>query len=428
MTGRRAAAAVLLVALLVRAALLVAIWDTVGILEGDEKGYEQVARSLARGDGCLIQQGGCVEQELPGGGSVNALSIRKFLAFRAPLLPLVLAPVHLVTGGSPVALRLACIVLGALAAPLALLAARRLGGDRAGWIAGLAVALWPSHAWLSVRILSEPLDALLLLAAADLLLRRRFASGGVALGLAVLCRPGGLIAAAFAAAAAATVEEKGRRARAALVTLGILAAVVAPWLVRNWVHFGRPLFVTSGGVTILGGNCDAALEADHPGKWVSPEKAWRGEDPPDLGMHGWAVLGEGGSSRRFAAAAKGWVRENPGKAIRLAGWKVVRFLDPDTRSEKADAGLKALLGWLSWGPVLVLVAAALWLGRRERNPAWRIALALLAGHLAAAIVAYGDARMRAPVEPVLLALLVAPLVAAGVAKWTAARAPATVPA
>jgi 4-amino-4-deoxy-L-arabinose transferase-like glycosyltransferase len=410
----RGAAAVFLLALLVRAVVLLAFdGGTARPLEGDEQGYAAVAGSLARGDGFGFSISGTTT-----GGVYEE---RRLLAFRAPLLPLVLAPVHFAFEGSPEALRWACVLLGALAAPLAFGAAGRLGGSRAAWIAGVAVALWPSHAWLSARVLSEPLDSVLLLAGAVLLLRNRPVVGGAALGLAVLCRPGGLPAVLLATAAAASSEAKGRRFKPFLLSLLAIVAVVAPWCVRNQRLLGRPVLATTGGVTVFGGNCDAALEQEHPGKWVPPESAWRTAGEPDLRMYGWSFLGEVASSDRFADAAGDWILGNPGRAALLAFWKVVRFLDPDTHSDKPDSLLKSLAGWLSWGPALLLVLAALWAGRRLREPEWRVALALLVGHLLAAVVAYGDARMRAPVEPVLLAFLVAPLLATGVSKWTAAR-------
>ena len=220
----------------------------------------------------------------------------------------------------------------------------------------------------------------------------------------------------------------------------MLAAFVLPWVLRNWIVLGRPLLVTSSGVTLLGGNCRESLYDPHPGKWVPPERSWDpGESldgtetleslaPPDLGMFGWSDRDEGASDAAFAARAWKLARARPADSAERIRWKIVRFLDPDTRSEKGDASLKAWAGWLSWGPTLLLVVAALWMGRMERSPAWRVALALLAGHLLAAMIAYGDARMRAPVEPALLSLLVAPLLAGWLAKWTRGASAATVTA
>jgi hypothetical protein len=419
MEGRRAAAVVFLVALLARAVVLLAFdGGPSRPLEGDERDYAAVAGSLARGDGFGFDVHGFTR----GGVLVD----KRLVAFRAPLLPLLLAPAHLASDGDPAVLRWMCVLLGAMAAPLAAVCAARLGGWRAAWIAGGLVSLWPSHAWLSARVLSEPLDSVLLLAAADLLLRRRPFAGGAALGLALLCRPGGLLAALLATIAAVSVEERGRRVRTTFAILGAVAVLLAPWALRNRAEFGQPLLATTSGLTLLGGNCDAALEAEHPGKWMPPEVAWRGHGAPDLGPFGWSWLDEAESSARFSEKAREWVAADPLRAAKLAAWKVVRFVDPDTRSGKEDAGRKALLGWLSWGPALLLVAVALARGRQLREPEWRLAIAFLAGHLAVAIVTYGDARMRAPVEPALLALLVAPLLADGVAKWISRRDAVTV--
>lgn len=421
MGGRRGAAVVLLLALAVRLAVLVAFDGGAGRpLEGDERGYAAVAGSLARGEGFGFT--------VVGWSTEGLLEERRLLAFRAPLLPAVLAPVHFLSGGDPVALRAACALLGALAAPLAFLLARRMGGGGAGWIAGVAVALWPSQAWLSARVLSEPLDAVLLLAGADLLLGKRPAWGGFALGLAVLCRPAGLPAAGLMVLAAALSEERGRRLRTALVAGLSCLLLVGAWAGRNASVLGEPVLATTSGVTLLGGNCAAALDADPPGKWVPPWDAWTGEDPPDLGMYGWGRLGEAESSARFAAKAGEWVRGNPLDALALAGWKAVRFLDPDPRSAKEDAGLKSLLGWASAAPLLLLSLLALLAGARLREPEWRMALALLLGHLLVAMAFHGDARARAPVEPALLALLVGPFVASVAAKFTLRRRADTVPA
>jgi len=400
----RGAAVAFALALAARGALLLGTGDGPGRpLEGDERGYAAVAGSLARGEGA----GFTVEGRTAGGLLVE----RRLEAFRAPLLPALLAPVRLAAGEDPAALRWACVALGALAAPLGFAVASRLGGVRAGWIAGLAIALWPSQAWLSARVLSEPLDALLLLAGADLVARHRPIAGGAVLGLAVLCRPGGLLPVALAAGAAAISGEPGRRLRPLLLSLAAVAAVVAPWVLRNASAVGAPVLATTSGVTLLGGNCEAALAADPPGKWVPPERAWPGPDGPDMGMYGWSHLGEAESSARFAARAREWVAAHPGEAAALAGWKVLRFLDPDPRSGKEDAGWKAPLGWLSWAPLLLAVLLALAGPARRAEPEARVAVALLLGHLAIAVAAYGDARARAPLEPALIALLAAPFLA-----------------
>ena len=116
---RRGAVVVLVLAILVRAAILLLLGGGPSRPhEGDDRGYAAGAGALARGEGI----GFTIEGRTTGGVLVE----QRLLAFRAPLLPLVLAPVHFATDGSPAALRWACVLLGALAAALAISEDRRL--------------------------------------------------------------------------------------------------------------------------------------------------------------------------------------------------------------------------------------------------------------------------------------------------------------
>lgn len=366
-------------ALAARAAL--AVWSGIGgpPVE-DERGYVLVAGSLAEGRG--------FELPVPGDAAPPRTS------FRAPLVPLLFAPVAALGGGAA-AMRIASIVLGAAGAPLLYLAARRTAlGERAVWAAA-AYALWPPALHGSVRALSEPASQALLLGGIAALVaggpRSGWAAGALA-SLAVLARPAALVPAALLVFAA------GPRRRVLAFAAAFLV-VLAPWVARNWALHGRPLLTTNSGVTLLGGNCDAAWEADPPGKWVPPERAWRGPDPPDLGMWGWSGLTEEASDRRFAAAALDFVEADPGRAAGLAASKLLRVVDPDPHSGKPDARSKALVGWFTLAPVLLLAA----IGAASPRPGavWWL---LLAGTAATAVLFYGDTRMRTAADPALLVL------------------------
>jgi hypothetical protein len=310
-------------------------------------------------------------------------------SFRGPV-----APIALAFGGSVAGMRLLSIVLGALGAPLLYFATRDgVLGERAWWPAA-AYALWPPAIYLSAGALSEaPSQALLLAAIATLCIPRPRggAFAGALAALAVLARPAALIPAALLAFAT------GTRKRAALFVVAFVV-VMSPWVLRNWAIHGRPLLTTNSGVTLVGGNSQAALDAEHPGKWAAPERVYAGaEEPPDLGMWGWSKLSEEASDRRFASDALSWVRENPGSAAKLCFWKLVRLLDPDQHSEKADAGAKAWIGWLTFAPVLLLALAGLGAWRTELP--WTL---LLLGTIATALLFYGDVRMRTCADPALL--------------------------
>jgi len=219
--------------------------------------------------------------------------------------------------------------------------------------------------------------------------------------LAVLARPAALLAALL------LVPTTGSRRRSLALALGLVAAM-APWLMRNWVVVGSPVLTTNSGVTLVGANCEAALHAKVPGKWLSPDRVYSSHDldKPDLGMWGWSELGEVESSRRFAAHALGVVRSQPGRWLTLTGWKLVRLFDPDPRSQKPDAWWKAIVGWLTVTPVLVLVLVGCW-DIRRRPRAWLPFLAPLIGTLLTAAIFYGDTRMRTAADPTLLLLAAA---------------------
>ncbi len=72
--------------------------------------------------------------------------------------------VYLLTGPSPLALRLANAALGSLVVLLALWQARALFGPRAGLLAGLLAALWPSLVLWSATILRDTLVSLAVMA------------------------------------------------------------------------------------------------------------------------------------------------------------------------------------------------------------------------------------------------------------------------
>jgi hypothetical protein len=359
----------------------------------DERGYAGIAWSVVHGSSESSTGRFGILRDVCPPDHPHAHSWVSRASFRGPVVPVLFAPAVAVHGGIA-AMRLVAILLGALGPPLLFLALRNSPlGPRAWWPAA-AYALWPPAVYVSVRALSEaPSQALFLgsLAVLALTSSRAAAGSGALAALSVLARPAALIPAALLAFAT------GSRRRFLWFVVAF-TAVLAPWQIRNWKLHGRPLMTTNTGVTLVGGNSQAALDAEHPGKWVPPERVYAGsDDPPDLGMWGWSKLSEEAGDRRFAADALKWVGENPGSAAKLCAWKVVRLFDPDPHSEKDDAAGKAWIGWLTFAPVLVLAV----LGARAWRTEWPWTLAVL-GTVATAVVFYGDTRMRTCADPALL--------------------------
>ena len=76
----------------------------------------------------------------------------------------------------------------------------------------------------------------------------RAITAGVSLGLAVLCRPTFAVWAATAVPALVWLLPRDTR-RLSMTAVVILATgmTIAPWAIRNWIQFGRPILTTTHG-------------------------------------------------------------------------------------------------------------------------------------------------------------------------------------
>lgn len=185
-------------------------------------------------------------------------------AFRVPFFPVALAGAFAIQGQDVHAARLLqCAILTLTAVATCALANGAMSRRRAV-IAGLIVAWYPGLLLYTTYVMAEPLFMLLVLTA---LLLGRYAwkrsallGAGVAAALAILTRQAGVAVAAGLIVWAAvrpmaswTWRARDRRGvvLAAMVVVGI-AIGMAPWVVRNYLVFGRfmPLETTSG-ITFL---------------------------------------------------------------------------------------------------------------------------------------------------------------------------------
>jgi hypothetical protein len=153
---------------------------------------------------------------------------------------------------------------GALVAPLLALLSIRLFRRRGLAIAtGIAGALHPPFVLFSSDVESETIfiplllaSGALLLAAADRASTRLALPAGIALGAAALTRPSALALAPLLAAPLwdRRSPPRARSLLAAVAISGFLLAL-APWIVRNLVHFGELIPVSDeGGCAFFDGN------------------------------------------------------------------------------------------------------------------------------------------------------------------------------
>ncbi len=164
-------------------------------------------------------------------------------------------------------------LLGTAAVALIGLIGRRLAGPRAGLIAAGVGALYPQLFLIDGTLISEslyvPLVALSLLAAYRLRERPgpgRAALLGIAVGLATLTRPDGILLLVLLAFPVVVSTGRGHRLSGSIACAAGCALVLGPWLIRNEVALHRfPLISTNGGLTAPAANCEQTFFGRYTG-------------------------------------------------------------------------------------------------------------------------------------------------------------------
>jgi 4-amino-4-deoxy-L-arabinose transferase-like glycosyltransferase len=251
--------AIVVTAVVIRAlhTFLVAPWPP-GIFN-DEAYYATLAQLIADGKGFIRPA------EFFGEG----LSLPT--AERAPLFTLALAGLSKlgIEGGD---LRVLGLLTGAVTVLVLGLLGRRLAGERAGLLAAALGALYPTLIAADGALMTESLYGAL--AGLSLLSALRLVDApstgralvlGAVVGVAALSRAEALIL--LPLLLVPLVRRPGGLKLAALVCVAF-AVVLAPWTVRNWSVFDRPVLVaTEGGETLAGANCDGVYSGERIGAW-----------------------------------------------------------------------------------------------------------------------------------------------------------------
>lgn len=412
-------------------------------------------------------------------------------AFRPPLYPLVLAGVAATVGESRQALGIAAlhVLLGTATVGFTWAAGRRLGLDRAAWWAALIVAVDPLLLQYAALPMTETLCAFLAAAlifvlsppplpppseSASIVVPPRRSNGrgvavGIVFGLFALCRPtvwayGGLLGLCWIVDRIRRTEPR-QRLRIAFgefwpVFVGVLV-VVGPWLGRNVVVLGRPIFTTThGGYTLLLGNnpvfyrevverpWGAAWSGESLDRWQQSlqraikqdEPPTRGEgrtDPPNVGD---AASVEKEKPPRSESETDRWmyrralanIADQPGLFLRACGLRFLRFwniapagparasLEAAGRRVAAKVGASnerqtgrtlataatMLIGVFYSGVFAFAAVGALrMLVRLDRR--WRRVLLLPVAFTLVHLVFWTNTRMRAPLTPAVALLAVA---------------------
>jgi 4-amino-4-deoxy-L-arabinose transferase-like glycosyltransferase len=211
------------------------------------------------------------------------------------------------------------IVVGALTTLLILELATRWFGPKAGLIAGLLYAIWPSQIEFTTILASELLFNLLILAGIYFWNRRPVptwadaAFAGIALAGASYVRPLALILPAlFLLWTLARGKWTALIARAA-VTTAVMLVLILPWTIRNYFAFHSLVLVsTNGGANLWMGN--------------SPESSGHYMELPPRppGMN------EAEFDNHLGKITKTYIREHPDVFVKRSANRVVNTFDRET--------------------------------------------------------------------------------------------------
>jgi 4-amino-4-deoxy-L-arabinose transferase-like glycosyltransferase len=358
----------------------------------DPDNYLPLARALAAGQGFTIN------------GHPTA--------YRPPLYPILLAPLVMVLGPhlswGVFALHTA---LGAGTVWLTVLAARRWGLSPVQvLVAAVVVACDPALVVQGRSVMTETLAAFLLAAALAAVAGstwRSAALGGLAYGLAALCRPstlpaGGLTVVAALLARPGSARDRVERA-GALAVATIL--VLVPWAWRNARELGEPVWTTThGGYTLALANnpvyYSEVVYGPRGAVWSGGhQRAWF-----DRVNSQTAGMSEPEADRTLRSDALRFIAQHPVAFSHAALARLGRFWGVAPSGAVYPRWLRiATAVWT----VPLWAALVLGLCRREQWAWPRVAapMALLALSLVHAIY-WTDLRMRAPLVPAI-ALIVA---------------------
>lgn len=337
-------------------------------------------------------------------------------AYRPPLYPLVLT--SCVAGPLSTIWRIAGLhyVLGLITLVLVWQVARRWLSDRGALLAAALVACDPLLLNQSAQIMTETLAALLAVLVCWAWIRTieqptalRAALCGIALGLAVLCRPT-FLPWLVAAPATLLIDAKLRQRIVPLATMFVLAALltIAPWAIRNQAIFGRPIVgTTHGGYTLWLGNNPEYYEHLRREGW---QTAWHPEsfraETLELAPPPQSPADELANDRRLYRAARTAIENDPAGFIRASVLRIVTFWgilpkSTDDRQTTSARALRIATGvW--YGIELPLAVLGLWrLRSRLGDPAWLAMLALALCFTAVHTFYWTDLRMRAPLMPLV---------------------------
>jgi hypothetical protein len=352
----------------------------------DPDNYLPMARSLATGGGFAFKG--------------------RPTAYRPPLYPLLLVPAIATGGWERPGIILLHLGLGAGAIWLTSAATRGFGlSPPRGLAAAFVVACDPVLVWQCRSVMTETPAAFLMAATLAGLARgdRRGAIlGGAGFGLAGLCRPS-LLAGATLTILAGLVAPPGRPgervARSVLVTMAV-ALVLLPWMIRNLVVLGDPIWTTThGGYTLALANNPVYYREVLDGP---PGRVWTGEDQRrwwDSVNRETAGMTERQADRYLRAGVWRLARQRPRDFLRASLARLGHFWGVAPAASVYPALARSVT--MAWTVPLWAAMLLGWAHRAFRSWPGAAAPVIVVGLTMVHAVFWTDLRMRAPIVPAI---------------------------
>jgi 4-amino-4-deoxy-L-arabinose transferase-like glycosyltransferase len=367
-------------------------FGAVGQLTGDPEWYHRVANGIADGDGFRNPYQGWKT------------------AFHPPLFPAALAALSKLGATGLDAHQAAGSAMGAAGVGAIGMLGRQLAGELAGLLAAALAAVYLPLIALDSVLQTESLLVLLAPIVLLLALRLREEGGwlraaalGVAIGLAALTRAESL-ALIPVLALPLSVSLPDRRLRTFAVVCLATALTVAPWSLRNSLHWDEPVGIsTTDGSVIVGANCPTTYSGPMLARWDFNclRRGVRTGLTPD----------EPEVSARWREEGLEYAGDNMGRVPVVLAVRVLRtwnLYDPAGQA-RIEAALVDTSLWLQWlmmasGWLLTALAIAGALSLRGRRAELIVMLAPVAAAVLTALIAYGQPRFRALADVALVTL------------------------
>jgi hypothetical protein len=327
--------------------------------------------------------------------------------------PAFLGLVFWLFGSHVIAAQVVNVLLSAGSALLTLALARVMLRDEApARLAMLLLTVYPNNIAYASLTLSETFFTAVLMSATYVYIRYPTWLGaifsGTIFGVAALVKPQVLFFPLMLVGVRCALEPRGPRLRVAVLGIALyasMAAILAPWAVRNFLVFHEVVLIsTNGGPTLLTGNTGNKLSAQ--GKYSS-------DDPLVIQMR-FSVADQVAANKRATRLAMQWIWQNPGRFVAMMPLKIWWLWAPDGEAEWAyQAGfarydehamvfrLVRLLNQAFYVAILIAFAiSAPMAGRRGVPSSWLFLSYGFAVYVTIiAIVFSGQSRYHFPVMP-----------------------------